>query len=229
MTLSGSRLWPVTHSIDHVPEGSIDQGLERLVFFSDAVFAIVITLLVLPLTAEVDLSGKSEPLVHQVWGQWPRMLSFAVSFLVIGRFWIAHHSMYGFVRRFDQGLLWLNLVTLLTVSFLPFPTAVLGARLESDDQFPVVFYATSMAVCSAALTLSWIYACRRGLVTASLTGPARALVTGRAVATTMVFLLSVGPAVAGLVPAACCWLLAVPAARLVVRRVLPRSEPNPAD
>jgi uncharacterized membrane protein len=114
------------------------------------------------------------------------------------------------------------------VSFLPFPTAVLGARLESHDQFPVIFYAASMAVCSAALTLSWIYACHCGLVDAALTEHTRALVTGRAVATTMVFLLSIGAAFVGLVPAAICWLLAVPVARLVVRRVLPRTEPDPA-
>ena len=95
-----------------------------MVLFSDAVFAIVITLLVLPLTAEIELPEGGQDLAAHVWEQWPRVLSFLVSFLVIGQFWIAHHHMFEHIRRYDQGLLWLNLVSLLTVSFMPFPTAL---------------------------------------------------------------------------------------------------------
>jgi len=109
-------------------------GLERSIFLSDAVFAIVITLLVLPLTAEIELLDEGQHLIGHAWAQWPRVLSFLVSFLVIGQFWIAHHHMFEFVRR-DRGLLWFNLVSLLTVSFMPFPTALLGARLDTDDWF----------------------------------------------------------------------------------------------
>ena len=139
-------------------------GLERIIFFSDAVFAIVITLLVLPLTAEIELPEAGRDLAEHVWSQWPRVLSFLVSFLVIGQFWIAHHHMFEHLRSYDQGLLWFNLVSLLTVSFLPFPTALIGARLESDDPFPVVFYAASMTVSSIALTATWLYAVRRTLI-----------------------------------------------------------------
>src|SRR3954451_206688 len=89
-------------------EGSL--GLERVIFFSDAVFAIVITLLVLPLTAEIELPEGARDLAQQVWELWPRVLSFVVSFLVIGQFWIAHHHMFTHVRRYDQALLWFNLV-----------------------------------------------------------------------------------------------------------------------
>jgi uncharacterized membrane protein len=66
-------------------------GLERVIFFSDAVFAIVITLLVLPLTAEIELPEGGRDLAAHVWEQWPRVLSFLVSFMVIGQFWVAHH------------------------------------------------------------------------------------------------------------------------------------------
>ena len=111
--------------------------MERLVFFSDAVFAIVITLLVLPLTAEIKLPAEAQDLRHEVATQWPKIVSFVVSFLVIGQFWIAHHNTFSLIRRFDPGLLWLNLVVLQTVSFMPFPTPVLGARLEETDNFPV--------------------------------------------------------------------------------------------
>ena len=93
------------------PPEEMSVGLERMIFFSDAVFAIVITLLVLPLTAEIDLPEGGQDLTAHVWAQWPRVLSFLVSFLVIGQFWIAHHHMFEFIRGYDQGLLWLNLIS----------------------------------------------------------------------------------------------------------------------
>ena len=118
-----------------------DPGLafERLVFFSDAVFAIVITLLILPLAAEVELPETTGGVAHQVGELWPRILTFIVSFLVVGQFWIAHHRMFDRLQRYDTGLLWLNLLSLLTVSFMPFPTAVLGANSTVDDRFPWCF------------------------------------------------------------------------------------------
>lgn len=197
-----------------VQEKSI--GLERVIFFSDAVFAIVITLLVLPLTAEIDLPESGQDMAAHVWAQWPRVLSFLVSFLVIGQFWIAHHRMFEYVRRYDQGLLWLNLISLLTVSFMPFPTALIGARLETDAVFPVVFYAASMTVSSFALTASWLYAVRRGLIGPSVPAAATRAFTARAAATSAVFLLSVGAAFLGLPVAVMFWLVVLPLARVLL-------------
>jgi uncharacterized membrane protein len=191
-------------------------GLERVIFFSDAVFAIVITLLVLPLTAEIELPEGGQDLAGHVWAQWPRVLSFLVSFLVIGQFWIAHHHMFEYVRRYDQGLLWFNLVSLLTVSFMPFPTAVLGARLETEDAFPVVFYAASMTVASITLTAAWLYAVRKRLLNPSLRPQERRAFTARAFATSAIFLLSVGAAFFGLPVAVLFWLVLLPLARRVL-------------
>jgi uncharacterized membrane protein len=196
--------------------------MERLVFFSDAVFAIVITLLVLPLTAEIELPADSEDLAREVLQQWPRVVSFVVSFLVIGQFWIAHHNMFSLLRKFDHGLIWLNLVVLLTVSFMPFPTAVLGARLEHDDKFPVIFYAVSMTVSSIVMTLTWLYAYRRHLVDPEL--PARTVhqFTVRAFVTSAIFVLSVGAAFFGLAAAVLFWLVLLPAGRTLLVRALAR-------
>jgi uncharacterized membrane protein len=193
-------------------------GLERLIFFSDAVFAIVITLLVLPLTAEIELPEGGRDLAGHVWDQWPKVLSFLVSFLVIGQFWIAHHHMFEYVRRYDQGLLWLNLVSLLTVSFMPFPTALIGARLETDAAFPVVFYAASMTVASITLTSTWLYAVRRGLVNPATPTSELLSLTRRAFATSAVFLLSVGAAFLGLPVAVFFWLVLLPLARVLLFR-----------
>src|SRR3954468_4011227 len=193
-------------------------GFERMVFFSDAVFAIVITLLVLPLTGDIELPDGAGGLAGQVLRLWPTVLTFVVSFLVIGQFWIAHHRTFGHLHRTDTTLMWLNLISLLTVAFMPFPAALLGAHSADEGVFPVVFYAAAMTVTSAALTATWLYAVTRGL---TKRGPAPAearQVTRRAVTTTVVFAASVGVAFLGLTAAVVCWLVVLPAARTVVTR-----------
>ena len=195
-------------------------GFERLVFFSDAVFAIVITLLVLPLTAEIDLPEGAGGLAGRVLDEWPKVLTFVVSFLVIGQFWTAHHRTFGLIRRDDTGLLWLNLAILLTVAFMPFPAALLGARQGSDDAFPVVFFAASMTLTSCALTATWLYAARRGLVRASVGRDLIRLVTIRALVTSGLFRLSVPAALLGLPVAVVCRAGVSPLARALVVRLL---------
>lgn len=199
-----------------VPDDGTRLGFERLVFFSDAVFAIVITLLVLPLTAEIDLPDGEGVHAAAVLSQWPTALSFAISFLVVGQFWTAHHRTFGLIGRQDHALVWLNLVLLLTVAFLPFPAALLGARTD-DDAFPVVFYAMSMTLTSAALTGLWLYAAQRRLVLESVSASEQRMVTRRAVATTSIFLLSIPVALLGLPVAAALWLVVLPVVRTIMR------------
>ena len=123
------------------------------------------------------------------------------------------------LRRFDPRLLWLNLVFLLTVSFMPFPTAVLGARLQETDNFPVVFYAASMTVSSIALTVTWLYAVRRRLLDPDLPPTAVRQFTARAFVTSAIFLLSIGAAFLGLPAAVLFWLVLLPAARILIRAI----------
>jgi uncharacterized membrane protein len=193
-------------------------GFERLVLFSDAVFAIVITLLVLPLTEAVTDLANSENLTGDLYDLWPRALSFVVTFLVIGQFWIAHHTMFGVVRSYDRTLLWMNIVALLTVSFLPFPSALLGARASTDDQLPVVLYAASLTLASLAFSLTWHHALRRGLVASDAVDSERRDLTLRGYTTTALFALSVLAAFAGVVVAALFWVVLVPLGRLLVVR-----------
>jgi uncharacterized membrane protein len=189
-----------------------------VVFFSDAVVAIVMTLVVLPLTAEIQLPEGEGSVLSEVLSHWLTVLTFGVSFLVVGQFWIAHHRTFGNLRGADHGLLWFNLVVLMTVAFLPFPAALLGARSTPDDAFPVVFYAGSLTLTSAAMTATWLYAVRRGLVRATLSRAETSAITVRATATTAVFAGSVGAAFLGLWPAVLCWLVVLPVVRLVIGR-----------
>jgi uncharacterized membrane protein len=199
---------------DAETEGTL--GYERIVFFSDAVFAIVITLLVLPLT-ELHLPEGGGNVAGQVWALRSVILTFAVTFLVVGQFWSAHHGIFGLIRRFDPGLVWLNLLSLLTVAFMPFPAALLGRRADADT-FPVVFYAAALTVASALLTTIWLYALHRGLTAPDLPPQRTRGVSRRGVATTCVFATSIGVAFLGLIPAAVMWLVVLPAARMLVSR-----------
>jgi uncharacterized membrane protein len=98
--------------------------LERLTFFSDAVFAIAITLLVIevhvPEVHPVSEAGLQHALLELI----PKYIGFLVSFFVIGRFWLGHHRMFGMLRRTSNKLVFANLLLLLGIAFMPFPTAV---------------------------------------------------------------------------------------------------------
>jgi len=97
----------------------------RLEAFSDGVFAIAITLLVL----ELHVPTGREALVRALGHEWPRYLGYLVSFAFIGGAWIAHSNMSRFIKAADPALLRLNLTLLLFVSFLPFTTAVVATHL----------------------------------------------------------------------------------------------------
>ncbi len=100
---------------------------ERLRALADGVFAIVMTLLVLELSVPVvkGSSGDSE-LLHKLAEIWPEFLIYGLSFMILGVFWVIHHSLYADVKRYDTTLVWLNIVFLMFVSLIPFSTALVG-------------------------------------------------------------------------------------------------------
>ncbi len=113
-------------------------GFERLVFFSDAVFAIAITLLVLDLKPPAETHGAALLKVMI-----PKLIGFVTSFFVIGIYWLAHHRLFETIKDQDGALRRANLVFLAAVAFLPFPTSQVA---EGPAVFPVVLYALSVAV-----------------------------------------------------------------------------------
>ena len=132
----------------------------RIVAFTDGVFAIAITLLVLSLEVPGSLSGTA--LNDFLVDSWPQLFAYFLSFAVIGRFWIGHHEMFARLHGFDRRLLVLNLVYLSLVVLVPFPTELLGEYGSTTDA--VVLYA---GVVATALVLSWVmlrYALDRELV-----------------------------------------------------------------
>lgn len=106
---------------------------DRLAAYSDAVFAVIVTIMVL------ELRAPDQPAFSALWSLWPTAASYAVSYLFIAIIWINHHYLMRFVGRPTLRLIWINFVHLFTVSLLPFATAwVARTRLASS---PVVFYA----------------------------------------------------------------------------------------
>jgi uncharacterized membrane protein len=181
--------------------------LDRIIFFSDAVFAIAITLLVLDIRVpDIPENLVAEELPGRLLGLWPKYLSYAISFLVIISYWMAHHSIFSVIRGYDRTLIWLNSLFLMCVAFLPFPTALLGEY--GDHKLVVAIYAASLAVTRLPLTaLFWYAASERRLVDADLdSGMIRAFRI-RGLAIPLVFLISIGISFFSVQAAIFSWVL----------------------
>ena len=102
-------------------------GKARLEAFSDGVFAIAITLLVLTITTPNDYHHLGSELADR----WPSYAAYVVSFAVIGIMWLNHHTIFGHFARVDRNLVYLNLLLLATVVFIPYPTGIFGQALQA--------------------------------------------------------------------------------------------------
>lgn len=137
----------------------------RLEAFSDGVFAIVITLLVIEIRPP-ELHGD-ETLAHGLWDQWPNYLGYLLSFVILGVMWLNHHRIFEPVRRVDGVLLVLNLNLLLWAALIPFPTAVLAEYLReggADAKTAVGFYGGVILVTAVSFTLLYAAITRSGIV-----------------------------------------------------------------
>ncbi len=165
--------------------------LDRIVFFSDAIFAIVMTLLVLNIEVPRIPEGRvTQELPGQLVDLWPEFLGYAISFLVVAVFWVAHHATFRAIEGYDRVLIWLNFLFLMFVSFLPFPAALLGEY--GDQQLTVVVYAAILAAARLLLTAIWWHAAsRHRLVSAGLDPREIRLSHLRGLAVSFLFVLSI--------------------------------------
>jgi uncharacterized membrane protein len=130
---------------------------DRLETFSDGVFAIAITLLVLELDVPSDTHGD---LWHALLEQWPSYLAYLVSFAVIGIIWVNHHGILALVARVDRPLLYLNLLLLLAVAGIPFPTALVAEHLQSpgiDARVATAVYGGWAVLVAVSFNLMWLW------------------------------------------------------------------------
>lgn len=184
-------------------------GMERIVFFSDAVFAIAITLLALEIRLpEIAGRGNAE-LLEGLLSIYPEYLSFIVSFLVIGNFWLVHHRQFHYIERYDTPLILINLFILMLIAFIPFPTVIIS---ENGNRIATIFYALTMCVAGLLLFLLWFYASRAyRLITSELTPARIRRIALRTLIAPVIFLCSVALAYIHPDVAKFSWLLIAPA------------------
>jgi uncharacterized membrane protein len=127
------------------------RGFERLVNFTDAVVAIALTLLILPLVEVAgEISEKEEPVGQVLHEHLGEIIAFVVSFLVIWFLWMSHHHTLEYFRAYDEGLMWLHMLWLLTLVSLPFSTQLLGTDSYSRGAAPL--YISTLLISAIALT-----------------------------------------------------------------------------
>jgi uncharacterized membrane protein len=139
----------------------------RLEAFSDGVFAIAITVLVLGIAAPV----KTDHLLARLLDLWPSYLGYVLSFLLIGLLWVNHHVMFEHIERTDRLLMFVNTLLLLVVAFVPFATAVLASTFRTGDGQPVavVLYGLVMTAAGLLFNAIWRHAYRAGLMDSGVT------------------------------------------------------------
>ncbi|MGB9372505.1 MAG: TMEM175 family protein [Halobacteriota archaeon] len=181
------------------------RALDRLIFFSDGVFAIAITLLVLNVVLPVTQSGGASTELPSLLATVPRLFGYALSFWVIGAYWIAHQRTFHYIERFDRRLAWLNLFFLLFVALVPFPTAVLTTY---GDRVAVIIYAATQAIIGLILTALWLYASHNHrLVAKKLTTQHIRATSIRNAIIPLGFLVSIGVAFVSILAAEVTWVL----------------------
>jgi uncharacterized membrane protein len=142
---------------------------QRIEAFSDGIFSIAITLLVLDLKPAIDRSLNADPkttdyaanLFIAMLNQWPTLLAFITSFATIGIMWINHHRLFNLITRSNHTLLILNLFLLFGITVVPFPTALLGEEL-AHFQEAVIIYNALFVLIAIAFNLLWFYSTKNG-------------------------------------------------------------------
>jgi len=134
--------------------------LGRTIAFSDGVFAIAITLLVLSI--DVPRGFDDKQLGDFVREEWPQFFAYFLSFAVIGRFWVSHHGNFAMLRAIDPRLVVVNLVYLAFVCLIPYPTDLLGGF--NDSSVSVALYALVVGIASLLALMMVRYTRRKGLL-----------------------------------------------------------------
>jgi uncharacterized membrane protein len=144
----------------------VTEGTQRLEAFSDGVFAISITLLVITLQIPHLRDPIKDSLGAALLGWWPQYLSFFISFLNVGIVWANHHEMFRFIKRSNHIFLLINLFLLMFITLMPYSTSLLGEYLkENGNQIPATaVYSGTLLGMAVMFNAVWLYAVKRQLI-----------------------------------------------------------------
>jgi len=217
-----ARAWKLPQPED---DEAAEQGIGRILALSDGVFAIAATLLILEIA--VPAVAGDDRLSRALLGLWPRYLAYLLSFLVIARFWVIHHQAFRLIARFDTALLWLNLLLLMFVAFLPFPTSVLGRHVGSP--VAAALYAVSVALVASASAACWWYASGRArLLRPDLSGAHIRAMRARGLFAVVFFAFTFPVAMVAPYAAETLWVLAFPLSRITFAWFFVERDPQPS-
>jgi uncharacterized membrane protein len=201
-------------------------SLERMVFFSDAVFAIALTLLALDLKLPEGIAAAQ--LDGALIDALPELFAYALSFVIIAKTWLLHHSDFALIRRFNPTLAWMNLALLFFIAMLPAPTSVLSEYGDDPTPWPSVLYAANIGAIYLLLAGIWSYARHAKLMDPDMAAHVHRRIFTVRMAVPAVFLLSIPAAFALNAYTPLLWLLLLPASWLS-RWMHSRSQPRPQD
>lgn len=137
-------------------ESRLDFQIERLSFFSDGVFAIAITLLVIEIKIPVIEHASNSDLLHSLSHMALKFLGFLISFAIVGHYWSVHHRMFGYIKNYSTPLLWINLAFLFSVVLLPFSSGFIGEYSSDLNLYvPYAFYVAN--ICLTGLMNCWLW------------------------------------------------------------------------
>ncbi len=188
----------------------------RVLAFSDGLFAIAMTLLIVAVTVPHIAHGDNiHELADALNDLTPAFVSFFISFAVIGRYWLAHHQFISLLAAMDQGFVALNLLYLAFIAFLPFPTALLGEYFSNP--LSVVIYAVNVAIVSGMEVVLFARAQNHDLLEKKLPRDVFRFGAAMSLAPVLFFLISIPVAFVSTTLAVCCWFLGIPLAAIADR------------
>lgn len=206
---------PAPRSRVRVERDAHEVEFGRIVSFSDGVFAIAITLLTLTLEVPKVPSGDDPALVRALAAEIPDLLAYAISFAVVGRFWIIHHRFYASLQSFDGRLMAGNLLYLALIVLVPFASDLLGKY--GDESVAPMIYATILGFAGLVNTIMIRYSLTAGHISPHARAETLAFGGRLALVTPVVFFVSIPLALLSPFAAELFWLLSLFGARWMLR------------
>lgn len=193
-------------------------NVDRIGTFSDSVFAVAITLLVLNIhVPSISLHLTSQTLASRLGDLWPNYEAFVLSFVIIGIYWILHHLMFRYIERYNGPFLWLNLFFMMCIVIMPFTASLISEYGQTS--IATIVYAANLAVASLLMAVIWWYAVGRGQLMIKgfdVEWGKHAVLAN--LCTALVFLVSMPIALGNARVAKYFWLLLIPIHALLERR-----------
>jgi uncharacterized membrane protein len=139
---------------------NVEITTQRLEAFSDGVFAIAITLLIIEIKVPTEAQLQHTTLAHYLLALWPKYFAYIFSFIIIGIYWANHHYLFKLFVRTDHYFNLLNILFLMSIAFLPFPTGVVGEYIldEPHRKTAIIFYSLGIYLPAMCWFIIWLYA-----------------------------------------------------------------------